>query len=80
VFDLGFSKLPFNLLHTAFNEFADSIFNVLALFFGFSDTKDLGEYSKQKTFSLSDHEGFWDQIGQNFVKNKNIVKCCPLCA
>ena len=37
----------------AFNKLADSIFNLLALFFRFSETRHLGEYSKHKDF------GFW---------------------
>ena len=35
-----------------FNELADSMFDVLALFFGFSDTRNLGEYSEQKNFEF----------------------------
>ena len=63
----------------SFNELADLMFNVLTLFFGFSDTRDLGKYSKQKILSFGKnlffaHPGFLDQIGQKFVKNKNIIK------
>ena len=36
----------------SFNELADSMLNVLALFFRFSDTRDLGKYSKQKNFEF----------------------------
>ena len=56
----------------SFNELADSMFNVLALFFGFSDTRDLGKYSKEKKFRVL--ESFFFALGQPGIFGPNWSK------
>ena len=58
----------------ALNEHADSIFNVLALFFRFSETRHLGEYSKHNFFGFW-KLSFWDHIAiRPFLKFHSILK------
>jgi hypothetical protein len=48
----SWTLFPLGTQCAPFNELADSMFNVLALFFDFSDTKDLGEYGEQNFFEF----------------------------
>ncbi len=58
----------------AFNELVDSMFTGLALFFGFSDTKDLGEYRKQKIFEFGKKNFF--ALGPSRISGLNWSKIC----
>ena len=56
----------------ALNELADSIFNVLALFFRFSETRHLGEYSKHNFF------GFWKLSFWGHSAIRPFLKFCSI--
>ncbi len=63
----SWTSFPLGTQCSACNELADSIFNVLALSLGFSDTRNLGEDSKKAILWIFEFSS-WDHISIQMTK------------